>query len=80
MGFGAVVATDASSKDAYDHRRPVVVVVNKADCDLRLEIAEVGAMWPQATFVKTSTLTGEGLPALEETIADLVLAAMKASW
>lgn len=74
MGFGNVVPVDASSKDAYEHRRPVVVVVNKADCDLRLEVAEVGALWPQATFVKTSTLTGEGLPMLEESIADLVLA------
>jgi tRNA modification GTPase len=73
MGFGNLTAVDASSKDAYDHRRPVVVVVNKADCDLRLEVAEVGALWPQATFVKTSTLTGEGLPVLEESIADLVL-------
>jgi tRNA modification GTPase len=74
MGFGNVVPADASAKDTYDHRRPVVVVVSKADCDLRLEVAEVGALWPQATFVKTSTLTGEGLPVLEETIADLVLA------
>ena len=31
-------------------------------------------MWPGATFVVTSTLTGAGLPELEETIADLVLA------
>jgi tRNA modification GTPase len=74
MGFGNVATTDTSTRDAYDYRRPVVVVVNKADCDLRLEVAEVGALWPQATFVRTSTLTGEGLPALEETIADLVLA------
>ena len=31
-------------------------------------------MWPEAPYVVTSTLTGEGLPALEGTIAHLVLA------
>jgi tRNA modification GTPase len=74
MGFGEHIASDTSSNETYQHRRPVVVVVNKADQPLRLEVSEIGAMWPQATFVKTSTLTGEGLAALEEAIADLVLA------
>jgi tRNA modification GTPase len=72
MGFGE--HPDMSTNEIYQHRRPVVVVVNKADQPLRLEVSEIGAMWPQATFVKTSTLTGEGLAALEEAIADLVLA------
>jgi tRNA modification GTPase len=74
MGFGKYTTLDASSNDTYQHRRPVVVVVNKADRPLRLEVAEIGAVWPQATFVKASTLTGEGLATLEEAIADLVLA------
>ena len=31
-------------------------------------------MWPEASLVETSTLTGAGLDALEETLAELVLA------
>jgi tRNA modification GTPase len=31
-------------------------------------------LWPRSALVRTSTLTGEGLPQLENTIADLVLA------
>ncbi len=54
--------------------RSVIVVINKADCVQRLAIAEVQRMWPEAPCVATSTLTGEGLPALEETVANLVLA------
>ena len=54
--------------------RPVIVVINKADCTQHIEIEEVHHMWPGAPFVVTSTLTGAGLPELEETIADLVLA------
>ena len=55
-------------------RGPVIVVVNKADCAQRLEIDEVSSMWPDAPLVATSTLTGVGLPKLEEMIAELVLA------
>ncbi len=54
--------------------RPVIVIINKADCPQQLEIDEVRGMWPGAPCVATSTLTGVGLPKLEETIADLVLA------
>jgi len=54
--------------------RPVVVVINKADRERHLEIGEVHRMWPGAPYVVTSTLTGQGLPELEETVANLVLA------
>ena len=54
--------------------RPVIVIMNKADCPQQLEVDEVRDMWPDAPCVATSTLTGIGLPKLEETIADLVLA------
>jgi len=54
--------------------RPVIIVINKADCPQQLEIDEVRGMWPGAPCVATSTLTRVGLPKLEETIADLVLA------
>ena len=54
--------------------RPVVVVINKADRERHLEIEEVRRMWPGALFVVTSTLTGQGLAELEETVTNLVLA------
>jgi tRNA modification GTPase len=49
-------------------------VINKADCAQQLEQDELRQMWPGAPLVVTSMLTGQGLPALEETITDLVLA------
>src|SRR5207253_8367583 len=53
----------------------LVLVINKADRPQRLEVAEVSKkMWPGAPLVVTSTLTGAGLPRLEETVADIVLA------
>jgi tRNA modification GTPase len=70
MGFGmgiGVVGTGGTP-------RPVVVVVNKADCVQQLEREAPRNLWPEAPIVATSTLTGQGLAALEETIAHLVLA------
>ena len=54
--------------------RPVIVVVNKADRIQCLEVDQVRNKWPEADLVLTSTLTGIGLPELEETIANFVLA------
>jgi tRNA modification GTPase len=54
--------------------RPVMVVVNKIDRPQRLEMSEVGRQWPEIPVVQTSTIYGEGLPELEETLANLVLA------
>jgi tRNA modification GTPase len=71
MGFGA--ASVATSGSAGSHR-PVIVVINKADCAQQLEQDALRQMWPGAPLVVTSMLTGQGLPALEETITDLVLA------
>jgi tRNA modification GTPase len=55
-------------------RRPVIMVVNKVDRLLALELDQVRSLWPGAPLVRTSTLTGSGLSDLEETIAELVLA------
>ena len=71
MGFGS---TSENSEASYSHNRPVVVVVNKADCPLRVEVEELRQLWPRAVFIMTSTVTGQGLPELEDAIADLVLA------
>ncbi|TMC21794.1 MAG: tRNA uridine-5-carboxymethylaminomethyl(34) synthesis GTPase MnmE, partial [Chloroflexi bacterium] len=74
MGFGGGADTTLQASTARGTLRPVVVVINKADRERRLEIEKVHSMWPGAPFVVTSTLSGEGLPELEETVANLVLA------
>ncbi len=66
MGFGL-------QWDGANANRPVIVVINKSDCSQRLEVEEVRCMWPESPVVHTSTLTGAGLPQLEEMIADQVL-------
>src|SRR5437764_9270844 len=72
LGFGG--GADTALQASTARSRPVVVVINKADRERRLEIEKVHSMWPGAPFVVTSTLSGEGLPELEETVANLVLA------
>jgi tRNA modification GTPase len=72
MGFGAGAAVAAL--DGTSSYRPVIVVINKADRTQQLEQDELRQMWPGAPLVVTSMLTGQGLPVLEETITDLVLA------
>ena len=71
MGFGSGSTYDDTS---YRHGRPVIVVVNKADCPQRIERRTLQSMWPSSPMVSTSTLTGIGLSELEETLAELVLA------
>ncbi len=77
MGFGG--KNETTSEQIGDDvpsrpRRAMIVVVNKTDCPQRLETGELRTMWPGVPIVSTSMLTGEGLPHLEETIVDLVLA------
>lgn len=67
MGFG-------SQNQLYQPGRPVVVVVNKFDRKQLIEWEVLKDTWPCAPLVATSTFTGEGLPELEETLAQLVLA------
>jgi tRNA modification GTPase len=68
------VDAQPTSSPATGTHRPVVVIVNKADCEQHLEREVVRQLWPQAPLVVTSMLTGMGLPELEEVIANLVLA------
>ncbi len=72
MGFGTYAA-DAQNGNDLVRRRSVIVVVNKADCVQRLPGEEVRRLWPESPMVNTSTLSGAGLPQLEETITELVL-------
>ncbi len=55
-------------------RRPVILVVNKSDCRQVVESDQLRQMWPGASLIHTSTLTGAGITELEEQIANLVLA------
>src|SRR5437764_643707 len=73
MGFGGSADTTLQVSMVRGALRPVVVVINKADRERHVELGEVHRMWPGAPFVVTSTLTGQGLPELEETVANLVL-------
>src|SRR5258706_2713315 len=64
----------AGSEVSSIHSRAMIVIVNKSDRPQQLEVDEVRRIWPAVPLVTTSTLTGAGLPELEETIADMVLA------
>ncbi len=68
MGFGTAHNSNAS----YNKERPVVVVVNKADALQAIDGDELQCLWPTSPFVYTSTRTGAGLLALEDTVAELV--------
>jgi tRNA modification GTPase len=69
LGFGSSVQDSSSSTG---QRRPIIVVVNKSDCEQRIALEELRTLWPSAALVHTSVVTGAGLSTLEESIADLV--------
>jgi tRNA modification GTPase len=71
LGFGLHSSEDQITTS---YRRPVVIVVNKADQEQYIEQTDLEADWPQSPIVTLSTLTGEGLSQLEETLAELVQA------
>lgn len=62
----------ALGDDSQPERKPVILVVNKIDCPQRLNSEAVRHLWPLSPLVRTSMLTGEGLPQLEETLVNLV--------
>ncbi|HEV2655730.1 MAG TPA: tRNA uridine-5-carboxymethylaminomethyl(34) synthesis GTPase MnmE [Ktedonobacteraceae bacterium] len=68
LGFGS------PEQESSTRRRPVVVVLNKADRPFQMDKTALQTLWPRALYIATSTLTGEGLPELEDAIAELVLA------
>ncbi len=64
LGFGSQTA---------GQRRPLIMVLNKADRESHIAPDELLHLWPQASLIHTSTLSGEGIAALEDAIAQLVL-------
>ncbi len=69
MGFGTIPTQDGPPSS---HRK-VIVVLNKSDRGLHIELDVLQQIWKNVPFVHTSTLTSDGLSCLEETIAELVL-------
>jgi tRNA modification GTPase len=82
MGFGESGSRDEISlgaenrkQDVYNtRRRPVIVVINKADIRQRIEIGQLRRMWRGTPLVHTSARSGAGLPELEEAIMHVALA------
>ncbi len=80
MGFGGEAQQNEHERDHPAvtwqdmARRPVVLVVNKSDRRQVVEIDQLRQMWPGASLIHTSMLTGTGIAELEESIANLVLA------
>ncbi|GCE05347.1 tRNA uridine-5-carboxymethylaminomethyl(34) synthesis GTPase MnmE [Dictyobacter aurantiacus] len=70
MGFGL----QAANSDGTISKRPVLLVINKADRDQKIETSELKKLWPEGVFVSTSTFSDAGLRPLEDTLADIVLA------
>lgn len=68
MGFGIEDAAGESER-----RRAMLLVINKIDCEQMLGLDEIRQLWPGIKPVFTSTLTGQGLPELEDALAQLVL-------
>lgn len=68
MGFGT---RDGANGEQH---RELLLVLNKADKQQCLELEAVQRLWPGAACVRTSLLTGTGLPELESALAELVMA------
>src|SRR5262249_1390379 len=65
--------------ETIENARPVILLLNKADLPVILDGAQASELWPEALRVRTSATTREGLEALEETIAQLVLGGQAAA-
>ncbi|HKT38764.1 MAG TPA: tRNA uridine-5-carboxymethylaminomethyl(34) synthesis GTPase MnmE, partial [Ktedonobacterales bacterium] len=68
-----VVATELRALAPADATPPAILALNKADLPRQLADETAQALWPGAPLVSTSTVTGEGLAALEGQIAALAL-------
>src|SRR5262249_36574719 len=66
MGFGSALVREGLPSR---QNRPVILVLNKADKDLRMDVQDLQQCWPFAPIVKTSTVSGDGLSALEDVLA-----------
>ena len=67
------VAAELGELTHGESGRPAILVLNKADLPRQLSDETAQALWPDAPLVTTSTLTGDGLAAVEGQIAALAL-------
>ncbi|GCE19382.1 tRNA uridine-5-carboxymethylaminomethyl(34) synthesis GTPase MnmE [Dictyobacter kobayashii] len=70
MGFGV----QASNEEGTARKRPVLLVLNKADREQKIDVSELKQLWPDSVFISTSTFSDTGLKQLEDTLTDLILA------
>ena len=70
MGFGSVLSQE---EQPSHQRRPVILVLNKADRASFIDVQELEQFWPHAPIVQTSTLAGDGLSELEDVLLEQVL-------
>jgi tRNA modification GTPase len=70
MGFGATIAQEESSSHQL---RPVILVLNKSDRASYIHSEELQQLWSLTPIVHTSAVREDGIAALEDTLAELVL-------
>ncbi len=68
LGFQA--ASDSSTTT----KQSLLIVINKSDKPQLLNYEELSTLWPQVPFVSISTLTGAGLDAIEDALAEIAFA------
>jgi tRNA modification GTPase len=73
LSLDASVAAELHELTESESARPAILVLNKADLPRQLSDETAQALWPGAPLVATSTITGNGLAALEGQIAALAL-------
>ncbi len=73
MALDESVAAELHALTENESARPAILVLNKADLPRQLPDDTAQALWPGAPLVATSTLTGDGLAALEGQLAALAL-------
>ena len=70
----ATAQTDAGPNTAQAAgTTPLLLTLNKADLTTVVQDGDARALWPDAPVVRTSTVTSDGIAALEEAIARLAL-------
>jgi tRNA modification GTPase len=60
--------------DVPSARRSVLIIVNKADKPHSLNDKELAVLWPRTSVIPVSTLTGTGLEAVEDALAEIAFA------
>ncbi|HEU0165057.1 MAG TPA: GTPase, partial [Thermomicrobiales bacterium] len=65
------IARTLASRSASE-QTPIVIARNKADLDAHPDLAQLAGILPTAPVVPISALTGDGLPDLEQALAEIL--------